>query len=49
MKEQNFTSYEQLQVYFTGKIIRHLQGKGKIPIVWNESAASGELDHNAVI
>lgn len=49
MKEQNFTSYEQLQAYFTGKIISHLKGKGKTPIVWNESAASGELDHNAVI
>ena len=49
MKEKNFSNYEQLQAYFTGKIIGHLKGKGKVPIVWNEAAASGELDENAII
>ena len=49
MKEQGFTSYEQLQAYFTKKLITHLKEKGRVPIVWNDAAASGELDPLAVI
>lgn len=49
MKNQGFTNYEQLQAYFTGKMIRYLKDKGKIPVVFNEAAASGELDGTAVI
>lgn len=49
MKEEGFTNYEQLQAYFTQKLILHLKEKKKIPIVWNEAAASGELNDSAVI
>lgn len=49
MKKQRLGSYEQLQSFFTRKVIEHIKEKGKTPIVWNESAASGDLDPSAVI
>lgn len=49
MKEHGFTGYEQLQAYFGGRLIDYLKKKGKTAIVWNEAAASGELDDSAVI
>jgi hexosaminidase len=49
MKEQGFTDYEELQAYFTARLIRHLKEKGKTPVAWNEAAASGNLDESAVL
>lgn len=49
MKEQGFTDYEQLQAYFTKRMIQILEKNHKIPIVWNEAAASGDLDKRAIL
>lgn len=49
MKEKGFQSYEQLQTYFSGKVISYVRKKGKIPIVWNESAIAGDLDADAIV
>lgn len=49
MKEQGFTDYEELQAYFTERLIRHLREIGKTPIVWNEASASGKLDESAIL
>lgn len=49
MKAHGLENYEQLQAYFTGRLIAHLKERGKTPIVWNESAASGKLDPAAVV
>ena len=49
MEEEGISDYEQLQAYFTAKVIAHVKEKGKTPIVWNESAASGRLDEAAVV
>lgn len=49
VEEEGFKNYEQLQAYFTEKLVLHLKEKNKIPIVWNEAAASGELNESAVI
>ena len=49
MKNQRLENYEQLQAYFTARLIEHVKAKGKIPIVWNESAASGTLDESALV
>lgn len=49
MKEKGFTDYEELQAYFTSRLINHLKGKGKTPVVWNEAAESGNLDRDAVL
>lgn len=49
MKEKGIKNYEQLQAYFTAQMIAHVKRRGKIPVVWNESAASGMLDDAAVV
>ncbi|MFV0466660.1 MAG: beta-N-acetylhexosaminidase [Lachnospiraceae bacterium] len=49
MEEKGLKSYEQLQTYFSGKVIEHIKKNGKTPIVWNESAIAGNLDEKAVI
>jgi hexosaminidase len=48
MKEQNFRDYEQLQGYFTNKVIEHLKKRGKTVVVWNEALNSGMLDPTAI-
>lgn len=40
---------ERLQAHFINKIAAHLKEIGKTPIVWNDSAASGELDKSVVV
>lgn len=49
MKQMGYTSYESLQTYFSAKLIHYAEKNGKTPIVWNESAISGDLDEHAVI
>lgn len=49
MERENIASYEHLQTQFTGKLITHIKKKGKIPIVWNESAIAGDLEEDAII
>lgn len=49
MKDNGISSYEGLQTLFTNRLIAHVRKKGKIPVVWNESAISGDLDEDAVL
>ena len=49
MEDNGISSYEGLQTLFTNRLIAHVRKKGKIPIVWNESAISGDLDEAAVL
>ena len=49
MKKQGYSDYEQLQCFFTNKVIDHLKSLGKTPIVWNESAIDSCLDESAII
>lgn len=49
LKREGLSGYEALQAYFTGKLIDFCKAEGKVPVVWNESAASGELDEAAVV
>lgn len=49
MKEQGFTDYEELQAYFTERMINHLKKKGKTAIVWNDAVASGNLEETSII
>jgi len=44
MEEKGFESTEQLQSYFTNRLVEHLKGKGKKAIVWNEALAGDKLD-----
>ena len=49
MKAQGYTSYEQLQCFFSGRIIEHVKAMGKTPIVWNDAAADGNLAEGTVV
>ena len=49
MRQQGFATYEELQCWFTGKIVEYVEGKGKTAIVWNEAAAANNLDARAVV
>lgn len=40
---------EQLQGYFTNRVIKHLKTLDKVPIVWNEALNSDMLDKSAVV
>lgn len=40
---------EELQAYFTEKIVAILTSLGKIPIVWNEAANSTKLNSNCIL
>lgn len=40
---------EELQAWFTKKVLEHLQKKGKTGICWNESMKSGRLSPEAVV
>lgn len=48
MKAQGFDNYEQLQGYFTNRVINILKQYNKTPIVWNEALYSDMLDDSAV-
>lgn len=45
MQELGLSDYEELQVYFTGRVCEIVKRYGKTPICWNEAIRSGkELD-----
>ena len=48
MKEQGLDNFEQLQGYFTNRVINILKKHNKTAIVWNEALYSGILDDSAV-
>lgn len=48
IKEEKLNNSEELQGYFTNRIIKYLKSKGKKAIVWNESLYSGMLDKDAI-
>ncbi|MDD4839582.1 MAG: beta-N-acetylhexosaminidase [Clostridia bacterium] len=48
VKKNGLRDMEDLQGYFTNRIIDHLKTLGKTAIVWNESLNSGILDESAV-
>ena len=49
IEREGLGGYEALQAYFTGRLTEYCKKAGKIPIVWNESAASGTLSDDAVV
>jgi hexosaminidase len=49
MKEQGFTDYSQLQGYFTNRVIKMLQVRGKRAIGWNEIAYSDNLEPGCMV
>ena len=49
MAREGLKNCEQLQVYFTNRIIAHLKTLGKTAIVWNESVIEDGLDESAVV
>ncbi len=48
LKREGLTSFEELQGYFTNRVIDMLKALGKTPIVWNEATNSGILDKSAI-
>ncbi|MBQ0050095.1 MAG: beta-N-acetylhexosaminidase, partial [Bacteroidales bacterium] len=48
LQDQGFTSYRQIQSWFTNHITGYLAAKGKRTIVWNESITAGGSDLNMV-
>lgn len=48
-EREGLTDYEQLQGYFTERVIKILKKYGKTPVVWNEALYSGMLDGSAVV
>ena len=48
-KENNFSTYDELQAFFINKIINYLLSKDKTPIVWNEALKGNTLNSNAVV
>lgn len=40
---------EELQAWFTRKVLEHLQKRGRTGICWNETMKSGKLDARAVV
>jgi hexosaminidase len=49
IKESAINGEEELQAYFTGRVIDILGGLGKEAIVWNEAANSGKLSPNCIM
>ncbi len=48
MDREGLDNCEQLQGYFTNRVINIIKKRGKTPIVWNEALDSGMLDESAV-
>ena len=48
LQEKGFTSYRQIQSWFTNLISGYIASKGKRTIVWNESITAGGSDLNLV-
>lgn len=49
MTEEGLKDEEDLQAWFTGKVLAHLKENGKEGICWNETLRSQQLDQTAVI
>lgn len=49
IKSEGLSNEDELQQWFTNKVIEHLKGKGKTAIGWNECLKGGKLDKDAVI
>lgn len=49
MHSEGLKDEEELQAWFTKKVLEHLQKKGKTGICWNESMKSGTLAPEAVV
>lgn len=47
--ELGLNDFEELQGWFTNRLIAHLAEKGKTAIVWNESLNGGNLDDSAIV
>lgn len=47
LKSEGLKNFEELQGYFTNRVINILKSHGKTPIVWNEAIYSGTLDDAA--
>ncbi len=48
IEREGLKNCEELQGYFTNRVINMLKQLGKTPIVWNEATHSGILDESAV-
>ena len=48
MAKEGLNDCEELQGYFTNRVINMLKSLGKTPIVWNEALYSGILDDSAI-
>ena len=47
--DNGFKTYDELQSYFTNKIINYLISKEKTPIVWNEALKGESLNSDALV
>lgn len=48
VEKESLKDFEQLQGYFTNRVVRMLKNLNKVPIVWNEALNSGMLDEGVV-
>lgn len=49
IKEENLKDEEELQGWFTKKIVEFLESNGRKAIVWNESLKSGMIENNVTV
>lgn len=49
MKELGLRNEEELQAYFTEKVVEYLKSLNKTTICWNESANSGKLESSVIL
>lgn len=49
MKELGLRNEEELQAYFTEKVVEYLKTLNKTTICWNESANSGKLESSVIL
>ncbi len=48
VEKEGLKSFEQLQGYFTNRVVNMLKSLDKTPVVWNEAIYSGMLDNDAI-
>ncbi len=49
MRQHGFTTERQLQGWFTGRIVEHLAGRGKVAVGWDEILEGGAPPHAVVM
>lgn len=49
IKKENLRNEEELQGWFTNKIVQFLKSKGRNAVVWNESLKSGIVDGSVIV